>query len=69
MPAATIRWRRQTASAGTNRGIEASDRASPAQASLGAGSTLGAGTLIAYATAPGQVALDGEGSNDRSRQH
>jgi hypothetical protein len=30
---------------------------------LGAGSTLGAGTLIAFATAPGQVALDGEGAN------
>lgn len=52
----------QTASAGTNRGIEAgSGLAAPT--SLGAGSTLGAGTLIAYATAPGQVALDGEGSN------
>jgi uncharacterized caspase-like protein len=31
--------------------------------SLGAGATLGAGTLIAFATAPGQVALDGEGAN------
>jgi len=52
----------QTASAGTNRGIEAgSGLAAPT--SLGAGATLGAGTLIAYATAPGQVALDGEGSN------
>ena len=28
-----------------------------------AGSTLGAGTLIAFATAPGQVALDGDGAN------
>jgi uncharacterized caspase-like protein len=28
-----------------------------------AGTTLGAGTLIAFATAPGQVALDGEGAN------
>ena len=28
-----------------------------------AGSTLGAGTLIAFATAPRQVALDGEGAN------
>jgi len=27
------------------------------------GSTLGAGTLIAFATAPGKVALDGEGAN------
>jgi tetratricopeptide (TPR) repeat protein len=30
---------------------------------LGKGATLGAGTLIAFATAPGQVALDGEGGN------
>jgi tetratricopeptide (TPR) repeat protein len=30
---------------------------------LGAGSTLGAGTLIAFATAPGRVALDGQGEN------
>ena len=34
-----------------------------APASLGSGVTLGAGTLIAFATAPGQVALDGEGAN------
>ncbi len=34
-----------------------------APASLGPGATLGAGTLIAFATAPGQVALDGEGAN------
>ena len=32
-------------------------------ATLGAGQTLGAGTLIAFATAPGKVALDGEGAN------
>jgi uncharacterized caspase-like protein len=32
-------------------------------ASLGAGVTRGAGTLIAFATAPGQIALDGIGSN------
>ena len=31
--------------------------------SLGAGVTHGAGTLIAFATALGQVALDGEGAN------
>jgi uncharacterized caspase-like protein len=30
---------------------------------LGKGATLGAGTLIAFATAPGAVALDGEGAN------
>jgi uncharacterized caspase-like protein len=29
----------------------------------GAGAMLGAGTLIAFATAPGQVALDGEGAH------
>jgi tetratricopeptide (TPR) repeat protein len=52
----------QVASAGANRGIEgASGLAAPT--SLGTGATLGAGTLIAFATAPGQVALDGEGAN------
>lgn len=52
----------QVASAGTNRGIDgASGLAAPT--SLGTGATLGAGTLIAFATAPGQVALDGEGAN------
>lgn len=34
-----------------------------APTSLGTGATLGAGTLIAFATAPGQVALDSEGAN------
>ncbi len=33
------------------------------QSRLGAGATIGAGTLVAFATAPGQVALDGDGSN------
>ncbi|KJC56237.1 peptidase C14, caspase catalytic subunit p20 [Bradyrhizobium sp. LTSPM299] len=52
----------QVASTGASRGIEGgSGLAAPA--SLGSGSTLGAGTLIAFATAPGQVALDGEGAN------
>ena len=52
----------KVASAGSNRGIEAgSGLAAPT--SLGTGATLGAGTLIAFATAPGQVALDGEGAN------
>jgi hypothetical protein len=52
----------QVANAGTNRGIEgASGLAAPTN--LGSGATLGAGTLIAFATAPGQVALDGEGTN------
>lgn len=32
-----------------------------APAGLGKGETSGAGTLLAFATAPGQVALDGEG--------
>ena len=31
--------------------------------SLGKGATTGAGTLLAFATAPGQVALDGDGAN------
>lgn len=48
--------RLQIAAAGSSRGIEgASGLAAPA--------SLGAGTLIAFATAPGQVALDGEGAN------
>jgi Tfp pilus assembly protein PilF len=52
----------QVASAGPNRAIETgSELAAPT--ALGAGATLGAGTLIAFATAPGQVALDGEGAN------
>jgi tetratricopeptide (TPR) repeat protein len=52
----------QVASAGPNRAIEpGSGLAAPA--ALGPGATLGAGTLIAFATAPGQVALDGEGIN------
>jgi uncharacterized caspase-like protein len=50
------------ASAGPARDIEpGSGLAAPT--TLGTGSTLGAGTLIAFATAPGQVALDGEGAN------
>jgi uncharacterized caspase-like protein len=52
----------QIAAAGANRGIQTGPGLAP-PTSLGAGSTLGAGTLIAYATAPGQVALDGEGVN------
>ncbi len=34
-----------------------------APSSLGKGATLGAGTLLAFATAPGDVALDGAGEN------
>jgi uncharacterized caspase-like protein len=34
-----------------------------APAALAGGAMFGAGTLIAFATAPGQVALDGEGGN------
>ena len=51
----------QVASAGVGRAIEGSGLAAPS--SLGSGSTSGAGTLIAFATAPGKVALDGEGAN------
>src|SRR5262245_42522426 len=51
----------QVASAGAGRGIEGGGLAAPS--ALGSGSTLGAGTLIAFATAPGKVALDGEGAN------
>jgi uncharacterized caspase-like protein len=34
-----------------------------APSGLGKGGTTGAGTLLAFATAPGQVALDGDGDN------
>jgi len=34
-----------------------------AQSGIGAGAIAGAGTLIVFSTAPGQVALDGDGSN------
>jgi tetratricopeptide (TPR) repeat protein len=49
------------ASAAPSRSIEAGGLAPPSAPA--AGTTLGAGTLIAFATAPGQVALDGEGAN------
>jgi tetratricopeptide (TPR) repeat protein len=52
----------QVASAAPNRAIEA-DTGLAAPPASGSGATLGAGTLIAFATAPGQVALDGEGAN------
>jgi tetratricopeptide (TPR) repeat protein len=51
----------QLASAGPSRSVEAGGLAPPSAPV--AGTTLGAGTLIAFATAPGQVALDGEGAN------
>ena len=51
----------RSASAEASRAIGGGGLAAPA--SLGAGATRGAGTLIAFATAPGQVALDGDGSN------
>jgi tetratricopeptide (TPR) repeat protein len=44
-----------------SRSLSASGLAAPS--ALGAGATSGAGTLIAFATAPGKVALDGEGDN------
>jgi tetratricopeptide (TPR) repeat protein len=52
----------RTASTEPVRSMETgSGLAAPTAPSSGA--TLGAGTLIAFATAPGQVALDGEGGN------
>jgi len=52
----------KTASTEPVRSMEAgSGLAAPTAPSSGA--TLGAGTLIAFATAPGQVALDGQGAN------
>jgi uncharacterized caspase-like protein len=49
-------------SAAPSRGIDAGPGLA-APPTPGPGATLGAGTLIAFATAPGQVALDGEGGN------
>ena len=62
MPAATTRWRRSSPPP-ARRATSSRDRDWPRRPTLGTGSTLGAGTLIAFATAPGQVALDGEGAN------
>ena len=53
----------KVASTGPARDIEAGSSGLAAPITLGSGATLGAGTLIAFATAPGQVALDGEGAN------
>ena len=53
----------RVASTGPTRDIEAGSSGLAPPTTLGNGATLGAGTLIAFATAPGQVALDGEGSN------
>jgi tetratricopeptide (TPR) repeat protein len=53
----------RVASTGPARDIDAGSSGLAAPSTLGNGSTLGAGTLIAFATAPGQVALDGEGTN------
>ena len=63
MPAATIRWRsRLRRRPARSRSVNvAAGLAAPR--GLGAGATRGAGTLIAFATAPGQVALDGSGAN------
>jgi tetratricopeptide (TPR) repeat protein len=53
----------QTSAAG-GRSLDVKTRSGLAQPTAPtSGSTLGAGTLIAFATAPGQVALDGEGAN------
>jgi hypothetical protein len=53
----------RVASTGPARDIEAGSAGLAAPSMLGNGATFGAGTLIAFATAPGQVALDGEGSH------
>lgn len=51
-----------TASADATRSVTVrSGLAAPS--GLGKGATIGAGTLLAFATAPGQVALDGVGEN------
>ena len=53
----------KVASAGPARDIEAGIGAGRARYASAPARRLGAGTLIAFATAPGQVALDGEGAN------
>ena len=53
----------RVASTGPTRDIEAGSSGLAPPTTLGNGATFGAGTLIAFATAPGQVALDGEGAN------
>ncbi len=50
----------QSEDAGRSVGV-ASGLASPS--GLGKGTTAGAGTLLAFATAPGQIALDGDGAD------
>ena len=45
------------------RSFAGKSRSSAVGAGLAAYATVGSGTLIAYATAPGRVALDGEGPN------
>ena len=48
--------------AGASRSVKVrSGLAAPSD--LGKGGTVGAGTLLAFATAPGQLALDGDGTN------
>ena len=54
----------QTIGAQANAGRAIAIRSGLApQSGLSTGGTLGAGTLLAFATAPGQIALDGDGSN------
>ena len=48
--------------AAPGRGITAPTGLAP-PSSLGKGATTGAGTLLAFATAPGEVALDGDGAD------
>lgn len=47
---------------GATRSVKVRSGLAP-QSGLSTGGTLGTGTLLAFATAPGQVALDGEGGN------
>jgi tetratricopeptide (TPR) repeat protein len=53
---------RRVASAEPSRSIQG-ESGLAAPVTPGSGAMLGAGTLIAFATAPGQVALDGEGAH------
>jgi tetratricopeptide (TPR) repeat protein len=53
----------KTASAGAAGRSVAAAGGLAAPTGVGKGAAAGAGTLIAFATAPGQIALDGEGAN------
>lgn len=54
---------RDVQAAGTGRSVVLLPSGLAQPSELGSGATLGAGTLLVFATAPGQIALDGDGAN------